>query len=91
MTSFEDACIVLRGEEEGLRQEIVALRGEIEEGCKREAKSAEAEEELRSELVKARATLERTNSQLAQLDSDNCTLRVRVSQGEEEVKGKRLF
>ena len=91
VTSFEDACIVLRGEEEGLRQEIVALRGEIEEGCKREAKSAEAEEELRSELVKARATLERTNSQLAQLDSDNCTLRVRVSQGEEEVRKKAFL
>ena len=61
-------------------------RGEIEEGSRREARSAEAEEELRSELAKARATLERTNSQLAELDADNCTLRERVNQGEEEVR-----
>ena len=86
VTSYEDACIVLRGEEGGLRQEILVLRGEIEEGSRREARSAEAEEELRSELAKARATLERTNNQLAELDADNCTLRERVSQGEEEVR-----
>ena len=86
MTSYEDACIVLRGEEGGLRQEILVLRGEVEEGGRREAKLAEVEEELRSELNKARATLERTNKQLAELDADNCSLRERVSQGEEEVR-----
>ena len=36
VTSYEDACIVLRGEEGGLRQEILVLRGEIEEGSRRE-------------------------------------------------------
>ena len=58
----------------------------MEEGGRREAKLAEVEEELRSELNKARATLERTNKQLAELDADNCSLRERVSQGEEEVR-----
>ena len=86
MTSYEDACIVLRGEEGGLRQEILVLRGEVEEGGRREAKLAEVEEEMRSELNKARVTLERTNKQLAELDADNCSLRERVSQGEEEVR-----
>merc|ERR1719270_3250388 len=89
MTSYEDACTVLRGEEGGLRQEILLLRVEAEEGGRREAKLAEVEEELRSELNKARTTLERTNKQLAELDADNCSLRERVSQGEEEVEKLR--
>merc|ERR1719427_727053 len=82
----------MRGEEGGLRVEIVRLRRELEEASKRETKLAESEEEMRAELAKARGTVERTNNQLAELDKINCELRNRAEIGQEDVDrtGKEL-
>ena len=85
VTSYEDACYVMRGEEGGLRQEIQTLHSEAEEARRREAAMVEAEEELRGELAKARGTVERINSQLAELDRHNCEMRGQLALREEEV------
>ena len=89
VTSYEDACGALRGEEGGLRMEVARLQYKVEEAGRREADLAEAEDEVRAELVKARGTVERINKQLSELDGHNCELEGRAASAEEDLENTR--
>jgi len=89
-SNYEVAYDQLRGQDDSLRLEVDSLKEKIQElTSELEQKSINQQENelsLRSEVNKARQTLQQTNRQLTEMDNINCQLRVTLGEREEQIK-----